>query len=196
MANLAYLANRKKYIRPQAVIWMDATVNLSNIDISGTEYQDFLILSDHNRSEISFATQRIENRQRMINGTMRSYHTADKLQISWNWNMLPSRSFNKDPQFNAQGIISASGSVPIDYTVDGGAGGREILQWYNDHPGAFYMMLSYDTYNNVSNQDQYDQLSKYNQVIPVYFSQFDYTVAKRGGTNHDLWNISVALEEA
>jgi len=196
LANLAYLANRKKYIRPQAVIWMDATVNLSNIDISGTEYQDFLILSDHNRSEISFATQRIENRQRMINGTMRSYHTADKLQISWNWNMLPSRSFNKDPQFNAQGIISASGSVPIDYTVDGGAGGREILQWYNDHPGAFYMMLSYDTYNNVSNQDQYDQLSKYNQVIPVYFSQFDYTVAKRGGTNHDLWNISVALEEA
>jgi len=196
LANLAYLANRKKYIRPQAVIWMDSTVDLSNIDISGTEYQDFLILSDHNRSEISFATQRIENRQRMINGTMRSYHTADKLQISWSWSMLPSRSFNKDPQFNAQGIVSASGSVPIDYTVDGGAGGREILQWYNDHPGAFYMMLSYDTYNNVSNQDQYDQLSKYNQVIPVYFSQFDYTVAKRGGTNHDLWNISVALEEA
>ena len=175
---------------------MDATVNLSNIDISGTEYQDFLILSDHNRSEISFSTQRIENRQRMINGTMRSYHTADKLQISWNWNMLPSRSFNKDPQFNAQGIISASGSVPIDYTVDGGAGGREILQWYNDHPGAFYMMLSYDTYNNVSSQDQYDQLSKYNQVIPVYFASFEYSVVKRGGTNHDLWNISVQLEEA
>ena len=196
MANLAYLANRKKYTRPQAVIWMDSTVDLSNIDISGTEYQDFLILSDHSRSDISFATQRIENRQRMINGTMRSYHTADKLQISWSWSMLPSRSFNKDPQFNAQGIISASGSIPIDYTVDGGAGGREILQWYNDHPGAFYMMLSYDTYNNVSNQDQYNQLSKYNQVIPVYFSSFEYSIVNRGATNHDLWNISVELEEA
>ena len=196
MASLAYLANRKKYIRPQAVIWMDATVDISNIDISGTEYDNFLILSDHNRSELNFNTQRIESRQRMINGTMRSYHTADKLQISWDWNMLPSRSFDKDPEFNAQGIISASGSIPIDYTVDGGAGGREILDWYNNHPGAFYMMLSYDTYNNITGQNQYDQLSKYNQVIPVYFASFQYNVVNRGATNHDLWNISVSLEEA
>jgi hypothetical protein len=196
LANSTYLANRKKYTRPQAIIWLDASTDLGNINITGTEYEDFLILSDHNRSEMSFTTQRIETRQRMINGTMRSYHVADKLQISWSWNNLPSRSFNKSPEFNSLGQISASGSVPIDYTVDNGAGGRELLDWYENHPGAFYMMLAYDKYNGIPGYDQYNQLSMYNQIIPVYFASFEYNVVKRGATNHDLWNVSVQLEEA
>jgi hypothetical protein len=196
LANSTYLANRKKYTRPQAIIWLDASTDLGNINITGTEYEDFLILSDHNRSEMSFTTQRIETRQRMINGTMRSYHVADKLQISWSWNNLPSRSFNKSPEFNSLGQISASGSVPIDYTVDNGAGGRELLDWYENHPGAFYMMLAYDKYNSIPGYDQYNQLSMYNQIIPVYFASFEYNVVKRGATNHDLWNVSVQLEEA
>ena len=192
MANSIYLANRKKFARPQAIVWLNTQTSL----IDGVEYEDFLVLSDHNRSEINFSSERIENKQRMINGTMRSYHVADKLQISWSWDMLPSRSFNKDPEFNLDGIVSASGSTPIDYIADNGAGGREVLKWYQDHPGAFYMMLSYDTYSEVPGQNQYTQLSKYNQIIPVYFSSFSYTVIKRGATNHDLWNISVAVEEA
>ena len=195
MANLAYLAERKQWARPQAVIWSDSTTSLdNNINIAGNEYENFLILSDHNRSEIRFSCQRIENRKRMINGTMRSYHIADKLNISWSWDMLPSRSFNKDPMFDSSGKVSASAT--IDYTADGGAGGREILSWYQNHPGAFYMLLSYDTYDGIPNTDQYNQLSKYNQIIPVYFSGFDYNVQKRGGTNHDMWNISIQLEEA
>jgi hypothetical protein len=31
--------------------------------------------------------------------------------------------------------------------------------------------------------------------MQVYFADFNYTVVKRGGNNHDLWNISVTLEE-
>jgi hypothetical protein len=31
--------------------------------------------------------------------------------------------------------------------------------------------------------------------MQVYFADFNYTVVKRGGDNHDLWNISVTLEE-
>jgi hypothetical protein len=31
--------------------------------------------------------------------------------------------------------------------------------------------------------------------MEVYFADFNYTVVKRGGANHDLWNISVTLEE-
>lgn len=194
MANLTYLANRKQWTRPQAILWLENITPLDNVQIDGNEYDNFLILSDHNRSEIKFSPQRIENRKRLINGTMRSYHIADKLEISWSWDLLPSRSFSKDPEFNANGIVSASAIV--DYTADGGAGGREILSWYENHPGSFYVMLAYDTYNNISGSDQYNQLGKYNQIIPVYFSNFEYTVQKRGGTNHDLWNISVTLEEA
>jgi hypothetical protein len=196
LANSAYLLGRKKWERPQAVIWLDNTTSLdNNINIDGNEYENFLILSDHNRSEIRFSTQRIENRKRMINGTMRSYHIADKLNISWSWDMLPSRSFNADPLFNSSGKVS-SASATMDYTADGGAGGREILSWYQNHPGAFYMLLSYDTYNGIPNSNQYAQLSKYNQILPVYFSNFEYTIQKRGATNHDMWNISVQLEEA
>lgn len=199
MANLTYLTNRKQWTRPQAIVWLDNITPLDNINIEGNEYESFLILSDHNRSDISFKNDRIENRKRLINGTMRSYHIADKLSISWSWDLLPSRSFNKDPLFNSSG--SALAVNLIDYTADGGAGGREIVAWYQNHPGVFYMMLAYDvlkddTYNGVSASTQYNQLSAYNQIIPVYFSSFDYSVQKRGGTNHDLWNISISLEEA
>lgn len=196
MPNQTYLANRKQYARPQAIVWLENATPLSSsaMIITGTEYTNFLILSDHNRSELSFTAQRIENRKRMINGGMRSYHIADKLNISWSWDFLPSRSFSKDPQFNSSG--SAMAIDYVDYTADGGAGGREILKWYQDHPGAFYMLLAYDTYNGVTGQDQYSQLGQYNQLLQVYFSGFDYNVQKRGGTNHDLWNVSVQLEEA
>ena len=36
----------------------------------GVENSNFIILSDDNRSELSFACERIENRQRMINGSI------------------------------------------------------------------------------------------------------------------------------
>ena len=31
--------------------------------------------------------------------------------------------------------------------------------------------------------------------LQVYIADFNYSVVKRGGSNHDLWNISVTLEE-
>lgn len=196
--------------RPQAILWSDnigtvdesvytnpftsASTSLNLAVPNGTEYTNFIILSDHNRSELEFKQNRIENRQRTINGTMRSYHIADKLNISFSWDNLPSRSFNKDP------ILSASTGLPTannleDYTYDGGAGGVELLDWYEKHNGAFWMLLSYDKYNEFD-ENKYDYLQQYNQLVQVYFSSFEYRVIKRGGTNHDLWNISVSLEEA
>jgi hypothetical protein len=29
----------------------------------------------------------------------------------------------------------------------------------------------------------------------MYFTDFNYTVVKRGGSNFDFWNITVTLEE-
>jgi hypothetical protein len=58
------------------------------------------------------------------------------------------------------------------------------------------MYLAYDKYTNLDGQNyNYAGLNRYNQIIEVYFADFNYSVVKRGATNHDLWNISVTLEE-
>lgn len=205
MATTAYIRERWDLnglrMRPQAILWSD---NFGTIDSSsasfvlsvpnGTEGTNFIILSDHNRSELSFNKQRIENRQRMINGTMRSYHIADKLTMSVSWEMLPSRSYNKDPYFD-ENTGKATATFLEDYTVDGGAGGAELLEWYENHNGPFWMMLAYDKYTNFDGGDKYTHLGEYNQIVQVYFSSFDYDVVKRGGTNFDFWNISCSVEE-
>ena len=212
MATSLYIRNRWSLDglrrRPQAILWAD---NYGTVDTStyinpmsggsttlqlavpnGTEFTNFIILSDHNRQDLSFKKTRIENRQRMVNGSSRSYHVADKLQFSTSWQNLPSRSFNTDPNFDASGVSSVEDLK--DYTMDGGAGGVDLLDWYENHKGAFWMLLAYDKYNEFET-DRYDYLGQYNQLVQVYFSSFDYTVVKRGGTNHDLWNVSVSLEE-
>ena len=123
---------------------------------------------------------------------MRSYHIADKLRVSTNWNLLPSRAFNKDPDFSENGNPVAASL--IEYTADGGAGGSDLLNWYNNNPGSFYMFISYDK-NSKLNDTSYQNLATYSEVIEVYFSSFTYNVVKRGATNHDLWDISISLEE-
>ena len=107
MATSAYLTGRRRYSRPQSILWSNNAGTLSNglyvpngIEVGATTEEtdpnlldQFIILSDHNRGEMQFNNQRIEQRQRTINGRMRSYHIADKLTISLSWNMLPSRGY-------------------------------------------------------------------------------------------------------
>lgn len=193
MASATYMAGRSPYARPQGVVWADSyEINNGVYVPSGVEFEDFIILSDHNRSEIDISKQRIENRRRMINGTMRSYHIADKLQFNMSWEMLPSRAFNKAPVFNSVGKPTANNLE--EYTADNGAGGVDIEMWYENHQSPFYMLLSYDRYDKFAS-NKYDHLAEYSQIVHVYFSSCDISVVKRGGTNHDMWNISVSLEE-
>ena len=205
MATSAYLTGRRRYTRPQGILWSNNAGTLSNglyvptgveVGASTTEtdpdlLDQFIILSDHNRGDMQFNTQRIEQRQRTINGRMRSYHIADKLTMSVSWSMLPSRGYSGLPNFNSAGVSPSEGST-TEYTADGGAGGVELLDWYETHQGPFFMYLAYDKYTNL---EEYTGLNKYNQIIEVYFADFNYSVVKRGATNHDLWNISVTLEE-
>jgi hypothetical protein len=209
MATSGYITGRKRYQRPQAILWSENPGTLVNglyvptgqeigasstLTAGGTN--QFLILSDHNRAEMSFSSERIEKRQRTINGRMRSYHIADKMQFSTSWNNLPSRSHNAPANFDLDGL-SIYDSTTGEYTSDGGAGGAEILDWYDKHTGSFWMFLAYDKYTNFgSDAAAYEHLGQYNEVVEVYFSDFNYSVIKRGGNNHDLWNISVSLEEA
>jgi hypothetical protein len=217
MTTSAYMAGRKKYSRPQAMLLSDAPGTLtedgfyvpvgyelgSNGDIVASSPDDagaFLVLSDHNRSEISFKPIRIEKRERMINGRMRSYHIADKVQISTSWQALPSRGFAAYPEFDENGIpglrttSTTTNGMSQMYTADGGAGGIELLDWYENHKGSFWLFLSYDRYDNFVGDAKYNQLHKYSDVIEVFFSDFSYSVEKRG-PGHDFWSVSLSLEE-
>jgi hypothetical protein len=200
MADSVYLAGRKKYRRPQAMLWSDAPPVISNNVYVPQGYEvnaatagdDFIVLSDHGRKEISFKPERIEKRERMINGRMRSYHIADKLTISTSWDMLPSRAFRTDPQFD----VATGLSTIKPFTIDGGAGGNELLDWYQNHTGSFYVFLAYDKKSNFAEFGQYGHLAEYNEVVEMFISSFDYNIVKRGGTNnYDFWNVSVTLEE-
>ena len=210
MATAAYLTGRRRYQRPQALLWSENPGTLVNGVYLPTGYEvqgnfdasantslinQFLILSDHNRGELNFTPTRIEQRQRTINGRMRSYHIADKLTMSVSWTNLPSRSYYQDAGFLSTGL-SPEKNTTNEFTSDGGAGGVELLDWYENHKGPFWMFLAYDKYSNFGKDDaDYGNLAKYNQIIQVYIADFNYSVVKRGGSNHDLWNISVSLEE-
>lgn len=205
MSNKDYIVGRQKYQRPQALLFANNPGTIVNgfyvpdgIEVGSglatvpENTGEFLILSDHNRSPIDFKINRLEQRQRTINGKMRSFHIADKLTMSISWSMLPSRSFNQTPFFNEIGKTTAE-----EYTVDGGAGGNELLDWYENHYGSFWVYLAYDKYKNFSStENPYAHLQQYNQVVEMFISSFDYSVQKRGSTNFDMWNISMTLEEA
>lgn len=238
MATSGYINGRKKYYRPQAMLWSDSPGTLSNgiyvpsgfekysnlTGLTPAQVNDsFLILSDHNRNDLDVSTQRFEQRQRMINGSMRSYHIADKLTISTSWNLLPSRSYSFRPDFNqTTGIADTNSTIsnpnpppalfPIEeYTADGGAGGAEMLEWYQNHTGPFWVFLAYDKFTNFGNDDAaYLHLPQYNQVLQMYISSFNYSVVKRGQAfntgrdeegniirtgGYDMWNITLTLEE-
>lgn len=204
MSSSSYMSGRKKWSRPQGLLLSDnpGRILSGSYVPTGTEWQDFIVVSDHNRSPISISTNRIESRQRMVNGNMRSYHNADKLQISVSWERLPSRAFSDDPTFNSFGKIT---NDVESYTSDNAAGGVDLLNWYESHVGPFYVFLSYDKFRSGEGQvsdkiddwpTDYDSLTKYKQVLKMYFASFEYEIEKRGSTNHDLWNINMTLEEA
>jgi len=210
MATEAYISGRKRYQRPQAILWSNNPGTLTNGLYVPTGYEigaavptgtdaslvdQFLILSDHNRAELSFTPERIEQRKRTINGRMRSYHIADKTGMSVSWSNLPSRAYYSPAAFDNYGKSIYEGQ-PGEFASDGGAGGNEIVDWYKNHKGSFWMFLAYDKYTNFGkSQSAFGHLAQYNEVVEVMFSDFNYSVVSRGGSNFDLWNISVTLEE-
>lgn len=210
MASSSYLNGRWNLNslpkRPQAIAWSktygtkDTHISIAGATTlvpTGVEYEDFIILSDDNRQPIEYSCERIENRKRTINAKMRSYHVADKLRISLNWEMLPSRAFNKNPEFSASTGKPTAANL-TQYTSDGGAGAEEMRNWYNNNPGSFWVMIAADRYSNMLDENddpQFNRLGEYNELVEVYFASFDLTVVKRGRNTYDFCNVSVTLEE-
>ena len=212
MTSEAYMLGRKKYQRPQAMLWsenpgtiVDGLYIPTGLEVNvdpGAEsnqslFDQFIILSDDNRSPLDFTPQRIENRKRMANGRMRSYHIADKMTLSTSWDMLQSRSYYLRPDYNLEdGKSPYANDRSIEYTTDGGAGGVDLLKWYENHKGSFWVYLAYDKFSVFGEDDAaYGHLPQYNQLIEMFISDFSYSVVRRGGLTHDFWNISVTLEE-
>lgn len=208
MASNSYLSGRKKYSRPQGMLWSQSMPLLQNgiyipqgyeinSNSPSASLEDFIILSDHGRGPIEFKVERIEKRERTINGRMRSYHIADKLNITTSWDMLPSRSYASSPEFDSLTGKSTLSGTSSEYTVDGGAGGVELLDWYENNKGSFWVLLAYDKHTEFDDSvsDKYQALNRYNQLVEMFISDFSYSVEKRGGSTHDFWNITVTLEE-
>lgn len=174
----------------------------------GTENTDYIFISDHNRSEASFSTDRLGVNKRMINGQMRSYHIADKLNLPMNWTDIPSRAYSTLEGHNAWAAYEAtkntvSPSDPVvKFTVDGGAGGVEMLKWWQGHHGSFWVFMSFD--GVPVNLPPNIVFNGYARVYEMRISDFDYTITKRsqgfqcGDSDMlylDLWDVSLTLEE-
>lgn len=213
MATVQYLQGRKKYGRPQAIMLSNnpgrVTMDDNGVpyyypvgyevgqDTSGTNQlreNDFLILSDHNRQPINVDIERLEKRERTINGRMRSYHIADKRKFSLSWDNIPSRAFSQKPMFDADGKVA---NGVISHTVDGGAGGAEMLEWYKKTVGSMWAYIAYDNRPLFGTDvDAYNSMQRYQEVVEVFISDFSFTISQRSANNFDLWNVSMSLEEA
>lgn len=215
MVDLTYIQNRKRYTRPQGLLFANSpgTVDSGYYVPEGNEFgttnggeylsPEWMVLTDDNRKEINLSFERIEQRKRMVNGRTRSVHVADKLKLSTSWDMIPSRAFY-GPATTAiiqegddRGDENYTAMAPSSrFTTDGGAGGADMLRWYKEHPGTFWVFIAYDNFHNYDAEtDPWEYLGRYNERVEMYLSDFSHSVVKRGGL-YDFWNVSLSLEEA
>ena len=183
------MAARRTFSRPQAAIFSDRKFVFTNDEYVAPNdlnegAMEAIILPDHARAPIQLGFNRIESRNRMINGTSRAFWTADKMTLQTSWDGLPSRL-----AVNGQEYVDGM-QMPIGdmFLADNAAPAWLLRDWYNGHPESFYVYLSYD--DGIVNEN----LGKrYVEERRMYFTSFGMTLGKRGV--YDFWDISMALEE-
>jgi hypothetical protein len=124
-------------------------------------------ISDHNRSPLSVDVERIENKQRMADGTLRRYSVTKKRTWSCSWENLPSE----------EGNLLANGKA-----------GSWMEQYHNDTDGSFLMRLRKGADQGKATSDSSIE------EVRVIISDFSKEVTKRG-PNTDLWSLDITLEE-
>jgi hypothetical protein len=175
------------HIRPSIMIFADTEPSST---ASGTQWNlgaSYIYLSDDNREAVQVQYERIEFKERMINGTMRSYHVADKRTFSTSWSDFPSRK--------APATTSITTGLTTNITSDSFGAGQDILNWYNSHKKDFWMLLVYDAPIQTTSSSSISPLSGWAEKVHVFFNDFNFTVKKRGPLN-DLWDINITLVEA
>lgn len=158
------------------------TASVAQWNILGTAGTDYIFLTDDNRSDVAVSIDRIEHRKRMINGTMRTYHVADKKSFSCTWTDVPSsKSFLSEVRKNSNPSSAF-------------AAGQDVLSWYENHTEDFWMMLVYDTPDPVKTGNVSVPVRFKIETYNVFFDSFDYNIKKRA-LDHDIWDMSVSLVE-
>lgn len=189
---MASYGDNKRWYRPSIMAFSAniPTLNTTTGALEGT----FKYLTDDNRSSLEVNFDRIEYKQRMINGRMRSYHVADKKNYSVSWDQVPSRSIN--PNNTAIDFITEKYYQGTTLVNDAYMAADEMLEWYEDHTGEFYLILSYDKQHAFGSQNaDYNKITAACEITPVFFDSFSYSVNKRG-PDYDLWSVSMTLVEA
>jgi hypothetical protein len=119
-------------------------------------------------------SERLEQRERMASGRMRSKYIADKHSFQLSWSFLPTRS-----------VVGGKNVV-----ADGYASATDLKNFYNAVTGEFNMKVYADdglggTLNPTGLYDEYS----------VFFASFSHTVEKRG-KDFDIHSVDVSLEES
>jgi hypothetical protein len=133
-------------------------------------------VTEHNRSEFTIGTQRIESKRRMSNGTLRKYYVADKKSFNLSWEMLPSYR---------------------NLTVDGAWGAEDLREFYEDG-GTGTFRIRVNMAKTGTNQENIvatgiNQQSSGYEEYNVSCTEATFTIVKRGIQPH--WNVSLSLEE-
>lgn len=130
-----------------------------------------LTLSDHSRAPLDISTESIENSSRVVSGLMRKSHVASKSTFSTSWELLPADSVA---------------------TVDGYAGGQDLLNMWANNTGSFNM--------EVYNRDSARKGSAPDAIYKVFIRDFSRSIVKRNvyspdGNLTDYWDVQLSLEE-
>jgi len=173
---------------------------IQNVKITRTaDATDLFVCGDMGGSSCNLVSGGVEytyDRQKTILG---SY---SETQVSFNFNVGVGNLFGSTAHdvsvfvdFDDADKAYLNTMPTSEFTADGGAGGADLLTWYRETHGPFWVFLSYDNYPNFEgNTDVWNQFDKYSDRYMMYFTSFNYSVEKRG--LYDMWNVSVSLEEA
>jgi len=129
----------------------------------------WVVITDHNRSPLSVSWERIETKDRMVDGTLRRYVVGKKRTWTCSWENLPS---------------STSGGL-----LSNGQSGDWMEQFHFDTDASFLMRLRKGADTNTATTSL-----PTSQEVRVMITDFSKEVVKRG-LNTDLWSLSITLEE-
>jgi hypothetical protein len=143
--------------------WKTNPVMEWSTDGGTTWYQ----ITDHGREPLTVTVERIENVQRMADGTLRRYVVAKKRTFQCNWTNIPS----------VTGTHLANGQP-----------GSYIENIHDTVNGPFYIRLR----AGADRDTTFTGLS--GTIYQVMITDFSKDIVKRS-TAYDMWNLDITLEE-
>lgn len=145
--------------------WYDTRTTVNGV--ANPNKNKWVKISDHGRSPLSISVERIENKQRMADGTLRRYVVSKKRTFDCSWENFPDRD----------GAFLANGQA-----------GQWMEDFHNDQDSSFRMRLR-------SGEDQGKATTDASiEEVNVMIVDFSKEVVKRGPA-FDLWTIDISLEE-